>query len=112
MTRKYGAIFWIVAFSFAAKNVFAQGCASCYTTAAAGGTQTIHALRDGILVLLVPPALMFVGIMFLAKAWRTQIDASQACPPPCEKQIPGSAPSASECSWNESLRCEGRESLR
>lgn len=49
---------------------FAQGCASCYTTAAAGGSQTIHALRSGILVLLVPPVLLFIGIIFLLLRWR------------------------------------------
>ncbi|GEM_PF-2905283 len=98
MKRKSGAALWIPAFSLVAKNVFGQGCAVCYTTAAAGGTQTIHALRNGILVLLVPPALMFVGITFLVKAWRTEIDASQACSPACEKQVPPSATSTSQCS--------------
>jgi hypothetical protein len=48
----------------------AQGCASCYTTAAAGGSQTIHALRSGILVLLVPPVVLFLGIMFVLSRWR------------------------------------------
>ncbi len=103
MKRKYGAVFWMLAFSLAARNVLAQGCASCYTTAAAGVTQTIHALRNGILVLLVPPALVFVGIMFLVKAWRIQIDASQACSPASEKQIPAAqllrlnAPAMNRC---------------
>ena len=48
---------------------FAQGCASCYTTAAAGGPQTAHALRSGILVLLIPPVLMFAGIICMMKRW-------------------------------------------
>ncbi len=108
MKRKHvGALWTLVTLTMAAHNSFAQGCASCYTTAAAGGTQTIHALRNGILVLLVPPALMFVGLMVLMRTWRTKADASQACQAACEKQIPRSATSISECSTNGSLRCEG-----
>jgi hypothetical protein len=48
---------------------FAQGCASCYTTAAAGGPQTAHALRAGIVVLLIPPVLIFAGIVSVLKRW-------------------------------------------
>lgn len=108
MRAKYSTA-WsaLVAVSGSAKFAAAQGCASCYTTAAAGGTQTVHALRNGIAVLLVPPALMFVGLMFVVKAWGTKADASQACSPVCEQQIPRTATSASECSRNESVRCEG-----
>lgn len=50
--------------------VVAQGCASCYTTTAAGGSQTIHALRSGILVLIVPPIVLFLSIVFLLWRWR------------------------------------------
>jgi hypothetical protein len=49
---------------------FAQGCASCYTTTAGGGSQTVHALRSGILLLLVPPTMIFLGIMFVLLRWR------------------------------------------
>jgi hypothetical protein len=49
----------------------AQGCTSCYTTAVAGGPQTAHALRSGILVLLIPPMLIFSCIVFLLRRWRT-----------------------------------------
>ena len=37
----------------------AQGCALCYNTAAAANASAIHALRIGILVLLIPPVLIF-----------------------------------------------------
>jgi len=57
---------------------FAQGCASCYTTTAAGGSQTIHALRSGILVLLVPPVVLFLGIMFVLSRWRRVRSGSTA----------------------------------
>jgi hypothetical protein len=49
-----------------------QGCASCYTTAAAGGAQTAHALRSGILVLLFPPVLIFGAVLFLVRHWKRQ----------------------------------------
>lgn len=87
-----------------ADSVLAQGCASCYTTAAAGGTQTIHALRNGILVLLVPPALTFVGLMFLVRTWRTGADVHNLACPHAKKQIPRSSTPTSECCCNESLR--------
>lgn len=51
-------------------NLLAQGCASCYTTAAAGGSQTAHALRAGILLLLFPPTLIFVAIIFTLQRWK------------------------------------------
>jgi len=44
----------------------AQGCAMCYNTAAAAKAAAIQALRSGILILLVPVALMFIGIFMLA----------------------------------------------
>lgn len=55
---------------------FSQGCASCYTTAAAGGSQTIHALRSGILVLLFPPVLIFGGIVTLVWRWRSKFSSN------------------------------------
>jgi len=55
---------------------FAQGCASCYTTAAAGGSQTVHALRGGILVLLFPPVLIFSGVVLLLLHWRCESSRS------------------------------------
>jgi hypothetical protein len=44
----------------------AQSCAMCYNTAAAAKAAAIQALRSGILILLVPVALMFIGIFILA----------------------------------------------
>lgn len=48
----------------------AQGCASCYTTTAAGGTQTVHALRSGILLLFIPPVAIFGAIVITMKKWK------------------------------------------
>jgi hypothetical protein len=44
----------------------AQGCALCYNTAAAANASAIHALRSGILVLLIPPVLIFGAICTFA----------------------------------------------
>ena len=51
-------------------DLFAQGCASCYTSAAAAGPQTAHALRSGILVLLFPPTILFAAIIITLRRWR------------------------------------------
>jgi hypothetical protein len=38
--------------------VHAQGCAMCYQSAAASGARLIHALKSGIVILMIPPLLM------------------------------------------------------
>jgi hypothetical protein len=45
---------------------FAQGCAQCYQSAAASGPRSIQALRNGIVVLIIPPFLICVGVTLLA----------------------------------------------
>jgi hypothetical protein len=76
MSGKYATAWSVLAaISMGAKEAVAQGCVSCYTTAAAGGTQTIHALRNGIVVLLVPPALMFVAVVVVVLRWRTSAES-------------------------------------
>jgi len=47
----------------------AQSCALCYTVVAGGGSTIIHALRSSILVLLVPPVMMFTGLILLIFRW-------------------------------------------
>jgi hypothetical protein len=46
--------------------LFAQGCVQCYQGAAASGPRAIQALRDGIIILMLPPFFICVGIAFLA----------------------------------------------
>jgi hypothetical protein len=48
--------------------LYAQGCAMCYQTAAHSGSQFIHALKMGILVLFFPP--MFIGLGIVRMAYR------------------------------------------
>jgi hypothetical protein len=53
---------------FAPQALFAQGCALCYTQAAASTQRFIQALRSGILILVIPP--MFLSVMFTVMAYR------------------------------------------
>jgi hypothetical protein len=51
---------------------FAQSCALCYTQAAASGARMIQALKSGILILIAPPTLMTVGVIFVCYRKRNQ----------------------------------------
>lgn len=51
---------------------FSQSCALCYTQAASAGHRMIEALRSGILVLVVPPTLMWLVIAAIAHSKRNQ----------------------------------------
>jgi hypothetical protein len=39
-------------------DLHAQGCAMCYQSAAASGARFTHALKSGIVVIIIPPLLM------------------------------------------------------
>ena len=52
---------------------FAQGCALCYTQAASAGAKMIQALRSGILILVIPPTLGSIGMIFLLRQKRNQV---------------------------------------
>jgi hypothetical protein len=52
---------------------FSQGCALCYTQAASSGSKVIAALRSGILVLIVPPTLGSIGMIFVVHRKRNQV---------------------------------------
>ena len=56
----------ILGASAALPNAFGQGCAMCYTTAAAAGSAAARSLDLGILVLLVPTLVMFVSVLVFA----------------------------------------------
>jgi hypothetical protein len=45
---------------------FAQSCAMCYASASAANDAGTRALRHGIVVLMLPPLLIFVGICIAA----------------------------------------------
>ena len=55
---------------------FAQNCALCYTQAASAGARMIQALRSGILVLIVPPTLGSIGLIFVVHRKNNQVRRS------------------------------------
>jgi hypothetical protein len=59
----------------------AQSCALCYTQAASSGSRMIQALKSGILILIVPPTVLSVGMIFVLYRKRHQVrpadDAAQ-----------------------------------
>jgi hypothetical protein len=62
----------------ASAPAFSQSCALCYTQAASSGTKMISALKSGILVLIVPPTLASVGMLFVVHRKRYQIRQDQS----------------------------------
>jgi hypothetical protein len=56
---------------------FSQSCALCYTQAASAGARMIQALRSGILILIIPPTLMSVGMIFIVHHKRNQFKRSE-----------------------------------
>jgi hypothetical protein len=52
---------------------FSQNCALCYTQAASAGARMIQALKSGILVLVLPPTLMSVGMIFVVHRKSKQV---------------------------------------
>jgi hypothetical protein len=62
---------------FGAQVLVAQSCALCYTQAAASTSRFIHALRSGILILMVPPMLMSIGFTAVAYRRRNSFRSSE-----------------------------------
>jgi len=55
---------------------FSQGCALCYTQVAKSGARIIQALREGIVILIIPPlSICVAGIVF---AYRKRNHFNQA----------------------------------
>ncbi len=65
-----------------APPAFSQNCALCYTQAASSGSRMIEALRSGILVLIVPPTLMWLVIAAIAYSKRNQFKHADNAPRP------------------------------
>jgi hypothetical protein len=55
-------------------RAFSQGCALCYTQAAASGARMIRALKSGIVILIIPPLSMCMGAIALAYRKRNQFN--------------------------------------
>jgi hypothetical protein len=57
---------------------FSQQCALCYTQAASAGQKMIEALRSGILILIIPPTLGSVGMIFIVHHKRNQVRRTES----------------------------------
>jgi hypothetical protein len=58
---------------FVAPLASAQSCALCYTQAASAGARMVQALQSGILILIAPPTLASIGMIFVIYRKRNQI---------------------------------------
>ena len=56
-----------------AAPAFSQNCALCYTQAASSGSRMIQALKSGILILIIPPTLGTIGMIFVVHRKRNQV---------------------------------------
>ena len=61
-----------ILFTIVPRTLFAQSCALCYTQAASAGQRMIEALRSGILILIIPPTLMSLAMIYVLYRKRNQ----------------------------------------
>jgi hypothetical protein len=79
-TTRRGNFCWIRALTATAAALlspvfsFAQNCALCYTQAAGSGSRMIHALKSGILILMIPPMCICIGLTLMAYKKRNQFN--------------------------------------
>ena len=57
---------------------FAQSCSLCYTQAASSGARMIHALQSGILILVLPPTLGSIGMIFVVYHKRNKVRRTES----------------------------------
>jgi len=77
MMGKSGNSAGIAAFSLGfGKSTWALACAECYLTSSALTGSAGHALDKALLVLGIPPLMMFLGILFYfhrrSRTWRAE----------------------------------------
>jgi hypothetical protein len=65
-----------------AAPAFSQSCALCYTQAASSGRRMIQALQGGILILVLPPTLGSIGMIFVVYRKRNRTRDHDADDPP------------------------------
>jgi hypothetical protein len=65
-------------FLLAATPAFSQSCALCYTQAASAGARMIQALKSGILILVIPPTLGSIGMIFVVHHKRNQVRRTES----------------------------------
>jgi len=57
---------------------FSQNCALCYTQASSAGARMIEALRSGILVMVIPPTLGSIGMVFIVRKRNNRFKRDQS----------------------------------
>jgi hypothetical protein len=62
----------------ASEPAFSQSCALCYTQAASSGSRMIQALKSGILILVTPPTLGSIGVVFVLYRKRNQVRRTES----------------------------------
>jgi len=77
MSRKTVQGLALLAAICAPSALFAQGCAFCYQTAAAGSVRFIQALKGGIFALLIPSVLIGAGVCFVSYRRRNPADEDE-----------------------------------
>jgi len=58
-------------------SAFSQNCALCYTQTSSAGARMIQALRSGILIMVIPPTLGSIGMIFIVHRKRNQFRRSE-----------------------------------
>jgi hypothetical protein len=71
--RVIGIALVAAAFFVVPLPAFSQSCALCYTQAASAGARMIQALKSGILILIIPPTLGSIGMIFIMHHKRNQV---------------------------------------
>jgi hypothetical protein len=66
-------LFFAIAILLCPLSAFSQSCALCYTQAASTGARMIQALKSGILILIIPPTIGSIGMVFVLRRKRNQV---------------------------------------
>ena len=85
---------------------WAQTCPMCYRAAAAAKAGAVHALRSGVLILMVPPVLIVGGITLLAIRGRDRFNDESETEP-----MPESVDDREFSAWLESLPHTGADGV-
>jgi len=70
--RLSAIMLFVLFLSIVSPLAFSQGCSLCYTQAANSGARMIGALRNGIVILIIPPLSICLAAMVLVYRKRNQ----------------------------------------
>ena len=75
--RYVALVFVVLVMLLAPLPMFSQSCSLCYTQAASSGARMIQALKSGILVLIIPPTLASVGLIFIVRRKSNEVRCTE-----------------------------------